>query len=290
MRSIVLKNNMAVVAGRDGYFLVNLNDIYIGQGLAVYGDYNVAEAEFLRRLIKPGDTVVEVGANIGAHTLGLARAVGPQGLVHAFEPQRACFALLQAQIALNRVQNIRAYNEALGRARERVYMPSIDHAKADNFGGVALSREHSPAAEAIETATLDERFAGMPCSLIKIDVEGMEEDVVRGGFELIRTQRPLLYVENDRIEKSSALIALILELGYRLWWHIPKVFSPQNFFDVRENIFGDVAAFNMFCSVAEHEAAAGLVEIRSPDEPHPAAPPRPTGWHYTINVARAGEN
>ena len=52
-------------------------------------------------MVNPGDTVIEVGANIGGHTVGLAKRVGPQGLVIAFEPQRGCFSLLQSQIALN---------------------------------------------------------------------------------------------------------------------------------------------------------------------------------------------
>ena len=78
MRSVILKDNMVLVAGRDGYFLVSLNDMYTGRGLACYGEYIAEEAAFLKQLIRPGDHIVEVGANIGAHTIGLARAVGPQ--------------------------------------------------------------------------------------------------------------------------------------------------------------------------------------------------------------------
>jgi FkbM family methyltransferase len=286
MRSLILKDNMALLAGRDGYFLVSLNDMYIGRGLACYGEYNAAEAAFLKRLIKPGDHVVEVGANIGAHTIGLAKAVGPHGKVYAFEPQRACYALLQAQVALNQAHNVFAYNQALSRSREPLWIPAVDYAQSENFGGVALTRDAGPAAEAADVTTLDERLAGAPCALIKIDVEGMEEDVIRGGLTVIKTHRPLLYVENDQIAKSRSLISLIQELGYRLWWHIPNLYSAQNFFNMSENIFGETASFNMICSCRQLEAVEGLNEITSPDDPHPAAPRRQPAWQYSINMTQ----
>jgi FkbM family methyltransferase len=286
MHTLILKDNMALVAGRDGYFLVSLNDMYIGRGLACYGEYNAAEAAFLKRLIKPGDHVVEVGANIGAHTIGLAKAVGPHGKVYAFEPQRVCFALLQAQVALNQAYNVFAYNQALSRSPESLWMPAVDYTQTENFGGVALMREGGSDAEAAAVTTLDERLNGVPCALIKIDVEGMEEDVIRGGLNLIRTHRPLLYVENDQIAKSQSLIACIQELGYRLWWHIPKLYSPQNFFNMSENIFGETASFNMICSCRELEAVEGLKEIKSPHGPHPSAPQSRPAWQYSINMTQ----
>jgi hypothetical protein len=96
-RSLILDANGAVVLGRHGYFLVNRNDFYIGKAIEIYGEYGGLESAFLQCLVKEGDNVIEVGANIGAHTISLARSVGPRGRVFAFEPQRACYALLQAQ-------------------------------------------------------------------------------------------------------------------------------------------------------------------------------------------------
>jgi FkbM family methyltransferase len=289
MRSLILNNNLMLVAGRHGYFLINLNDVYVGQALALYGEYCADEAAFLGRIIKPGNHVVEVGANIGSHTIGLAKAVGPHGKVYAFEPQPACYSLLQAQIALNQTHQVRAYNEGLGQSLERLWLPFIDYSKPNNFGGASLSRDQSPQGELIDVTTLDSRLPDVPVSLIKIDVEGMEEDVIRGGSNLIRKHRPLLYVENDRIEKSRSLVALIMELGYRLWWHIPDLYCKNNFFQVGENIFGKAASFNMFCACHDHEAAAGLLEIKSPDDPHPLAPkplapkPRPGSVQYRFS-------
>src|SRR5882757_7907517 len=102
MQALSLNDNIALVAGRDGYFLVNRHDVFIGKSIEVYGEHGGLECAFLQRLVRPGDCVIEVGSNIGAHTVGLAKAVGPSGKVYAFEPQRACYALLNSQIALNR--------------------------------------------------------------------------------------------------------------------------------------------------------------------------------------------
>jgi FkbM family methyltransferase len=269
MRAVMVNEFISIVHGKDGYFLVNRNDFYVGKALEIYGEYGGIESAFLKSVITPGTTVVEVGANIGSHTVGLAKAVGPQGKVFVFEPQRACYALLQAQIALNQFGNIYAFNQGVGRTRGKLWVPRINYAQRGNFGGVALSNDKTAGAETVDVVTLDESVSDISCALIKIDVEGMEEEVIRGAVSLIKNQHPLLYVENDRVEKSSSLVSLLLDLGYRLWWHIPQLYNPNNFFGVKENIYGNVVSFNMFCCQGNHTSAVGLVEIKSPNDPHP---------------------
>src|SRR5579864_1367079 len=80
-------------------------DRYITACLATYGEYCEAEADVFRQLLKPGMTVVEAGANIGAHTLMLAKACAPGRLI-AFEPQQRVFQLLCANLAANGVDNV----------------------------------------------------------------------------------------------------------------------------------------------------------------------------------------
>jgi FkbM family methyltransferase len=275
MKIVVINEGVALVAGRDGYFLVNRNDMYVGKALEKYGEYSGLEALALRHLVKPGQNVVEVGANIGAHTVALAKAVGPQGQVIAFEPQRACFAFLQAQIALNQITNIVALNEGVGRERGHLWLPNVNYAAVGNFGGISLTPDPAKGSHAVKVVTLDERLRDLPVALIKIDVEGMEEEVLRGGMQLIKAHKPILYVENDRVAKSAALVRLILELGYRAWWHVPPLFNPDNFFKVSENIYSNIASFNMICAAEGSPALARLVEIKSADDPHPLAQSRP---------------
>jgi len=285
MRALILDDLLSLVSGRDGIFLVNRKDVYVGRAIEIYGEYSGLESAFLKGLVSAGDNVVEVGANIGAHTVGLAKAVGTQGRVDAFEPQRACYALLQAQIALNQLHNVYAHRQAVGRAAGRLWVPAINYTEFGNFAGTVLSSNRTATSEPVDVVTLDERMGDHPCSLLKVDVEGMEEDVIRGAAKLIAKRHPLIYVENDRVENSRALVARLLGLGYRLWWHIPFYYNPDNFFGIKDNAYPAQASFNMFCCRENHPAAAGLVEIKSPDDPHPLIPkPLRMGLPYTIKT------
>lgn len=285
MRALILDEVVAIVSGRDGTFLVNRKDVYIGRSIEIYGEHGGLEGAFLKSLVKAGDHVVEVGANIGAHTVGLAKAVGTKGRVDAFEAQRACFAFLQAQIALNQLHNVHGHLCAVGRTTGKLWVPVANYAEYGNFGGIALSSDPVKDSEPVDVVALDDQIGDRHCILLKIDVEGMEEDVIRGAMKLINKSFPLLYVENDRVDKSKSLVALLLGLGYRLWWHIPKLYNPDNYFGIKDNIYEKVASFNMFCCRESHPAAAGLVEIKSPDEPHPLTPKSfQTGQQYTIKT------
>ena len=78
-RRLILDDIGALVFGKEGTFLVNRNDVYVGKAIEVYGEYGAFENVFLKSLLKQGDNVIEVGANIGAHTISLAKAVGQNG-------------------------------------------------------------------------------------------------------------------------------------------------------------------------------------------------------------------
>ncbi|MGH6968476.1 MAG: hypothetical protein ACREEN_05165 [Stellaceae bacterium] len=74
----------------------------------------------------------------------------------------------------------------------------------------------------------------------------------------------MLYVENDRQEKSVALLALLFELGYRLYWHLSPLFNPANFFGVQKNVFGNTVSVNMIgVPQAANVAFTGFREVTS---------------------------
>ena len=119
--------------------------------------------------------------------------------------------------------------------------------------------------------TLDADLDLTRLDLIKIDVEGMELDVLKGADRLLRRFAPVLYVENDRPEKSESLIRRLLALNYQLFWHIPSLFNPRNFYKNRENVYGHVVSVNMLCLPrnGKHEIK-GLEEITDAAQPSPA--------------------
>jgi FkbM family methyltransferase len=236
-------NQLAV--GRDGYFLYNCNDYYIGRSIERYGEFSALEMKLFGQICSPGHMVIEVGANIGAHTVGLARLVAPEGRVLAFEPQRLSYQTLCANLALNSIENVDCFWAAVGAQEGFIDVPDLDPRKEHNFGGVTLLGAQG--GRRIACHTLD-RYATLPkVDLIKIDVEGMEADVLRGSERLLKQFKPVLYVENDRFEKSEALMRLIASFDYRMYWHLPPLFNPDNFFANQENAYPDVVSANMLC-------------------------------------------
>jgi FkbM family methyltransferase len=235
-----------VTRTKDGLVLYNRHDKYIGRSLDRYGEFSAGEADLFRQAVRSGWTAVEAGANIGAHTLALARQVGPQGTVYAFEPQRILFQALCANMALNSLANVHCRMEALGEAPGSVTIPPLDYAAENNFGGLSLNRATSTnqGGEVVPSITLDS--LELPrCEFFKVDVEGMELSVLKGAKATIERLRPILYIENDRTELSPPLIEFLLSLGYRLFWHLPPLFDPNNFYRNKQNEFGRTVSVNM---------------------------------------------
>jgi FkbM family methyltransferase len=254
---------------RDGQMLALAGDRFITPCLEAYGELSPAERALLVQMIKPGMTVVEVGANMGAFTLAMAKACHP-GPLYAFEPQQRIFQILCANLAMNGIENVIASPDACGRAPGRATIPPLDYAAQGNFGGVSLAPADRPG-QSVRVMPLDE-LALPACGVIKVDVEGFEIEVIEGARETIARCRPLLYVENDRPEHHDALIRLIHALGYRLFWHTPPLASPQNFNGLQRLIFDrNYLSKNMVCIPEERGTETDL----EPIDPANPQPPRP---------------
>jgi FkbM family methyltransferase len=237
-----LPPHFGLVRTKDGPMVYFKYDHYIGRSLETYGEYSKQEADLLARMISPGDVVVEAGANIGAHTVSLAHRLGPLGRLYAFEPQRIVNQLLCTNVMLNGLLNVWVFRAGMGATAGSLGVPEADFMSSHNFGGIGLGDDFGR--ELVPIMTLD-GLALDRLRLLKIDVEGMEENVLQGGQETIARLRPILYVENDREDRSASLIRRILGMDYRLWWHLPMHYTPNNFRGVEEDIFPGVASINM---------------------------------------------
>jgi len=227
-----------LVRGRHGYVLYNRNDTVIGRSIEVYGEYFESEVNVFRRFCTVGDVALDIGANIGTHTLALAGLVGPQGLVFAFEPQRIVFQTLCANIALNSLDNVHCINAAVGASPGTLKLFDADPNVPNNFGGVRVAMlAGAPGAAPVERLKLDDFLEIDQLKLVKIDVEGMEADVLRGASRILARFRPILYVENDTVASSPELISLLHESGYRCYWHLPPFANSRNYFGSAETLF-----------------------------------------------------
>jgi FkbM family methyltransferase len=238
---------------RHGIMLYNLNDTHLGTMLDLYGEYSEAEADMFRHFLKPGMTAVEVGANIGAHTLALAGIVGRQGRVLAFEPQRVVFQMLCANLAVNGIEHVDAHWAAVGSAPGTITVPRVSGTERANFGGLAAGGAQG---DEVRLLTLD-GFALPACDFLKIDVEGMEQDVLLGARKTIDRLRPTISVENDREEKSPALIQALWDLDYDCYWDIPRYIHVPNFRGNTESIFPTMSSFNLVCVPRDKERRIG---------------------------------
>lgn len=249
---------------REGTFMYNKNDKYIGRSLDLYGEYVNGESEIFKKFLQPGMFVMDIGANIGVHTVTMAKLVGATGAVIAFEPQRVIHQMLGGNIQLNGLKNVDAKRMALGNEEGSIPVMELDPDKENNFGGLQLSK-FSSRGEDIPLHSLDalgyDTIQGQ-IQFMKIDVEEMEQDVIEGARKTIAVSQPVMYVENNGGDKAESLLDCINSLDYACFWHRPMLFNKDNFFGVTEDIFPKIASYNMLSvPKAMKDAIKGLVEV-----------------------------
>jgi FkbM family methyltransferase len=240
------------------------HDSYCGRSLDAYGEFSPGEAELFKQIIHPGSTVLDIGANIGIHTVLFAQLVGPEGRVIAFEPQRVIHQLLAGNVMINGHMNVDARRAAAGSAPGKLLVPRVNYTVEGNYGCVNLGQWDSGEEVAIETV---DGFNLPACHFMKIDVEGMELSALQGARATILRHRPVLYVENDRADNSRALIEYLFSLNYRLYWHVSPYYKSANFFGNSENLFPGIVSVNLVCLPHEmNTTISGAREVLKSDE------------------------
>lgn len=259
-----------------GYkWTANPKDQYIGKSLLTYGEWSMGEIITLLPFIPDTATVVEVGGNVGAHTVPLARHVR-NGRVITFEPQRLCFQMLCANLINNNCINVGAYNMAAGDKAGRAQVPDLNPDQDFNFGGIGVRQETfepvtGPALGWTAVVRLDDILGDIVIDVLKCDAEGMEAAVVRGASGVIARDKPILYLEDDRQALSRELYETVRGLGYDVWRHPVPLYRPDNLAGVAENIFGNIHSLSLFCSHPDNPSVPdGLLKLETFAD-HPAA-------------------
>jgi FkbM family methyltransferase len=170
---------------RHGLVLYNPNDLYIGKAIENYGEYSEHEVKIFKEIIKPDDWILDIGANIGTHTLAISR-IADKGVVMAYEPQRMLFYNLCANIALNSISNVYCFPQAFGRTTGVITVPELDMKTPGNFGALELNSEIPEGANKCQVKMVSLDSLNLKkLNFIKMDVEGMELEVLLGGKETI---------------------------------------------------------------------------------------------------------
>lgn len=204
---------------------IDLSDHVIGLNI-LRGQYEPEEIRFVRGLLQPGDSAIDVGGHIGFFTMQMAAAVGPEGRVYAFEPLEANADLLERSITENGFGGrVRFQRAAVGATPGTATLTFP--AETLNSGGAYLLRSGSAPLAGNRTTevplvALDALDLRRPVRFIKMDVEGAEPQVLRGAARILKEDRPVILSElhPTQLERASgvsaaAFLAQIAALGYR---------------------------------------------------------------------------
>jgi FkbM family methyltransferase len=193
------------------------------------GAYEPEESAALLRAAAGAHVIFDVGANIGFYSLSWAAGLAPGGTIHAFEPVPVTFDRLRRNVELNDLgDKVLALNFALGSEKSTVtiYLPAFSGSSASSLKDLHPEEESVQVEAAVET--LDEYFSASGLDrldFMKIDVEGAELLVLRGGRKTLMQHKPLLFMELLRKWAKpfgyhpNDVIALLGEDGYRCYSH-----------------------------------------------------------------------
>ena len=233
---------MRVGVTRHGPMAFPISDAHVGRSLDLYGEWAESELQLLSALLEPGAVAIDVGANLGTHAVAFAQRVGPTGAVFAFEPQRVMHQLLCTNATLNGITWLRAVHGAVGAEPGTLVVPDIDYAAPGNFGGLSLGSWKE--GETVPVFALD--ALGLPrCALLKIDVEGMEAQVLEGARQLIAASKPFIYLEHNQPQGAPAVIEQLLRHEYACFWHFSPFFRADNFAGKKDDVFGGLVDANV---------------------------------------------
>ncbi len=185
-------------------------------------DWFEDEIKFLRRLLQPGQRIIDIGANLGVYTLSMARTVGPTGRVWAFEPASSTAGLLAQGIAANGFGHVVLEQCALSSESGTLRLTLNDQSELNSL---VRDGEPSGASEEVQVSTLDEcreRHGWRDIAFIKIDAEGEERNILNGGKRFLAEESPLIQYEvKAGTQVHMELVDHFAALGYPSYRLVP---------------------------------------------------------------------
>lgn len=228
-------NHGSMIINRNDYRMVEANRGYgVGFQILNKSSFDQDEVNFIlgllncrRRHFGNGVIAIDGGANIGVHTIEWARYMFGWGQVIAFEAQEIIYYALAGNVALNNCLNARVRLAALGENCGELPVPQPDYFKPASFGSLEL-REHANteyigqqisyeagACSVVPMLNLDS-LGLKRLDLLKVDVEGMEMDVLRGGEIVLSQKHPIMVIETIKSDRT-ALENYMVNMGYRIF-------------------------------------------------------------------------
>ncbi|MBL6758349.1 MAG: FkbM family methyltransferase [Pelagibacteraceae bacterium] len=202
--------NLKTINTKFGKIVININDQFIGKSFLNQKYWGLQDVEIISKIVefkcKKKNKIVfyDVGANIGTHSIALSNIFKNRIVIRAFEAQSNIYEMFNQSIRINNLNNIELYHNAVSDKNDEIIKIDLpDYSKHNNFGGLELFKpfQNSDNAqmqktgifEDVKTIKLD--IFNEEVDFIKIDVEGMENLVLKGSENLIVNHRPFLFME-----------------------------------------------------------------------------------------------
>lgn len=203
---------------RDGmHYILDISDIVDWH---VYFGIKEHAKEKLYSLANAGDTILDIGTNVGDVAMHLAQKASISGQVIGFEPDPINFKRVSQNLALNSFSNIQILNIGLGESEGTFYVKTPDE---HNAGMTRITQDISGHKVTIKRLDYVETIQNLSkINLIKMDIEGYEMNALKGGIETLKKHKPILFIEldnNNLIDQNSSaieLVAFIEQLGYKI--------------------------------------------------------------------------
>ncbi|PHS73114.1 MAG: FkbM family methyltransferase [Cycloclasticus sp.] len=231
---LLSSNHGSMIINRNDYRMIDKDSGYgVGYQIMTNSCFDQEEVDLVLAILKLrrkyfGDGVVGIdcGANIGVHTIEWARLMHNWGHVFSFEAQEKVFYAMAGNVALNNCLNVTARCNAVGASVGEIKIPEPDYLIPSSFGSFELKKtsttefigqsiDYNKANKVVSQITLDSLNLSR-IDLIKVDVEGMEEDVFQGASNSITECKPILLAEVIKSNKSK-LVKYAEDKGYKVF-------------------------------------------------------------------------
>jgi FkbM family methyltransferase len=185
--------------------------------LVLQGFYDVKTQYILTTLLKEGDCFIDVGANVGAMTFNAASRVGTNGLVYAFEPGPIHFKMLTQTVANSNIKNVKLYNLGCSKDETNLFWKMDEK----NPGNAQISK--FPTDISVKVIKLEQVIPEtQKVHIIKIDVEGMELEVLEGAERIIIQSKPLMIIETNtgsqnEVKKTNQVLDYLKKANFEFY-------------------------------------------------------------------------
>jgi FkbM family methyltransferase len=252
--------SLIVTDSKVGRMAVYKNDSVVSPSILLFGEYCDAEVQVMAKYLTPESIYLDIGTNIGYHALAINQLVGCPVL--AFEPHPNHFSVAAYNC---KDKPIKIYNTALGSKNGTMIISNFDENILGNYGEVGVNNEGIE----VQVIKLDNLEDLAEVTLMKIDVEGAELDVLKGAAKTIKNQRPVIFYEAIDSEIWNKCYKWLDAKDYNQYWVICR-HKPikETFKKTDENPFGLSGVSNILAVPIEKDQPNFLCPVVPNEEPN----------------------